>query len=326
MPTPPRLSHRAAVAAALLVTFLWSSSWVLIRWGLDDEGLEPITFASLRYGLAAMLVVAWLLLGKRRAARRSGFRTGVPRKRLLWKLALLGIAVYGITQGAQFVAIANQPAATTSLVLSLTPLIVALTAAVSLAEVPSRRQLTGTLLVTGGAWLYFAGGILATTLGMVAAIVALLANVAGGLLGRHLNRDSGLSAVTVTAVSMSVGAATLVLIGLALEGVPHVSPRAWIIILWLAAINTALAFSLWNLSLQRLSAVESAGINNTMLIQIAVLAWLFLDESPDLAGFAGIGLVSLGVFLVQARAENGDRAGGARLDRGPAPDTRPRAC
>ena len=50
-----------------------------------ELGLEPITFASLRYGLAAMLVVAWLLLGKRRAARRSGFRTGViPTIQLLF--------------------------------------------------------------------------------------------------------------------------------------------------------------------------------------------------------------------------------------------------
>ena len=39
-------------------------------------------------------------------------------------------------------------------------------------------------------------------------------------------------------------------------------------------VNTAFAFTLWNLSLQRLTAVESAGVNNTMLIQIAVLAWL----------------------------------------------------
>ena len=40
---------------ALLVTVLWSSSWVLIRWGLDDEGLSPLMFAALRYGLAAVV-------------------------------------------------------------------------------------------------------------------------------------------------------------------------------------------------------------------------------------------------------------------------------
>jgi len=54
--TRPR-THLAAVLVALFVTVLWSSSWVLIRWGLDSEGLEPITFAAGRYGMAAVIVV-----------------------------------------------------------------------------------------------------------------------------------------------------------------------------------------------------------------------------------------------------------------------------
>jgi drug/metabolite transporter (DMT)-like permease len=37
-----------------------------------------------------------------------------------------------------------------------------------------------------------------------------------------------------------------------------------------------------------------------MVIQIAVLAWIFLDESPGAAGVAGLMLVSAGVFLAQA--------------------------
>ncbi len=41
----------------MLGTFLWSSSRVPIRRGLDNEVLEPITSAALRYGLAAALLV-----------------------------------------------------------------------------------------------------------------------------------------------------------------------------------------------------------------------------------------------------------------------------
>ena len=99
---------------------------------------------------------------------------------------------------------------------------------------------------------------------------------------------------------MTVGSIVLAVIGAASEGLPTVSTRAWLIILWLAVVNTAIAFTLWNLSLRELSAVESAGINNTMLIQIAVLAWIFLGEPPGIAGLAGIVLVSIGVLLTQA--------------------------
>jgi len=291
-----RPSHFGAIGIALFVTVLWSSSWVLIRWGLDGEGLQPISFAALRYGLAALLVIVWMLAREPQAGRVIR-RMDRP---LILRVAALGVFMYALTQGAQFVAIANQPAATTSLVLSWTPLLVAGLAAVSLSETPARRQIAGAVLVVVGAWAYFAGDLGFTRVGMAAALVGLGAGVAASLLGREINRSGELSPVVVTALSMAIGSAILVVVGFSVEGVPEVSAKAWLIIVWLAVVNGAFAFTLWNLSLQRLSAVESAGINNTMLIQIAALAWLFLDETPGIAEVAGIALVSVGVFLTQA--------------------------
>jgi len=86
---------------------------------------------------------------------------------------------------------------------------------------------------------------------------------------------------------------------MAVEGIPAISGRAWIIIGWLAVVNTALAFTLWNLSLRRLSAVESASINNTMLIQIAILAWFLLSEPLGTPELIGITLVTVGILLTQ---------------------------
>jgi drug/metabolite transporter (DMT)-like permease len=290
-----RALHLKAIAAALLVTFLWSSSWVMIRWGLDDEALQPVTFAALRYGMAALILIGWVV--SKHSLRRS---VSALDKRSLVQIVVLGLVFYTVTQGAQFVAIDNQPAATTSLVLSWSPLLVAALGARLIAENVTARQIGGTVLVIAGAWLYFSGGLGATALGMIAAIVALTANVASSLLGRRLNRREDTSPVVITAVSMGVGAVLLVAVGIGTEGVPSVSARAWLIIIWLAVVNTALAFTLWNYSLRRLSALESSAINNTMLIQIALLAWIFLDESPGIAGIAGILLVSLGVLFSQA--------------------------
>jgi drug/metabolite transporter (DMT)-like permease len=154
--------------------------------------------------------------------------------------------------------------------------------------------------VAAGAWLYFAGDLGATTVGMAAALTALLCNVASALLGRHVNRGLTIPPVVVTAASMTAGAACLLAVGVAAEGMPAISPRAWLIVAWLALVNTALAFTLWNLSLRHLSALESAAINNTMLLQIGVLAWVFLGEGPGVPGAAGMVLVAAGVFLAQA--------------------------
>jgi drug/metabolite transporter (DMT)-like permease len=268
---------------------------VLIRWGLDDEGLKPLSFASIRYALAAVVLGGWVVA--RRRLRRAAFSID---RRTLGHLLVLGVAFYTVTQGAQFVAIANQPAATTSLVLSLTPLLIAGSAAATLGEAPSAVQWVGAGLVAAGAWAYFAGDLGATVVGMLAAVIGVGANAVSGLLGRHVNRLATTPPVVVTAISMGIGALLLGIGGIITEGVPAVTGRAWAIILWLAVVNTALAFSLWNLSMRRLSALESAGINNTMLVQIGILAWVFLSEPPGLAGLAGIGLVSVGVFLTQA--------------------------
>ncbi|HEY3428738.1 MAG TPA: EamA family transporter [Acidimicrobiia bacterium] len=291
------LTHRSARACALLVTFLWSSSWLLIRWGLDDEALKPITFAALRYGLAFVALMV-LVLG------RSTYRDQVRSlDRVAWRdIGLLGLVFYTLTQGAQFIAIDNQPAATSSLVLSLTPLLVAATATRSLSEIPHRRQIIGAVLVALGAWSYFSGDLGATAIGMTAAAVGLGGNTVSTVLGRRVNKETEVSSLVITGLSMAIGSLFLVALGIGLEGLPEISPTAWGIIVWLAAVNTAFAFTLWNVSLRRLSAVESAGINNTMLIQIAILAWAFLDESPGVREWIGIGAVSLGIFLTQLAA------------------------
>jgi drug/metabolite transporter (DMT)-like permease len=301
-------THLGSAGIALFVTLLWSSSWILIRWGLDEQALRPITFAALRYGLASLIMIGFVL-------SRPGRRRQIAEldRSAMARIIVLGIVFYAVTQGAVFVALDSQPAATTNLMLALTPLFVAVLAGRSLRERTSARQLFGTVLVAVGAWMYFTGGLRATVAGMAAAVVALGANVAGSLLGRHVNRPADVSPTVVTAVSMTVGAFILTVVGVAVEGFPTVSATAWLIIAWLSIVNTAFAFTLWNLSLRGLSAVESAGINNTMLIQITILAWIFLDERPGLVGIAGILLVSIGVLLTQAAAVPNTRSARSRI-------------
>ncbi|HUG49296.1 MAG TPA: DMT family transporter, partial [Candidatus Limnocylindria bacterium] len=84
-----------------------------------------------------------------------------------------------------------------------------------------------------------------------------------------------------------------------LEGLPPLTGEAWLIIGWLAVVNTALAFTLWNQSLRTLTAVESSVINNLMLVQIAVLAWVILGETLSAVEIAGLALALAGILAVQ---------------------------
>jgi hypothetical protein len=42
-------------------------------------------------------------------------------------------------------------------------------------------------------------------------------------------------------------------------------------------------------------------INNTMLLQIALLGWVFLDEAPTAVQWLGLVIVSVGIALSQWR-------------------------
>jgi drug/metabolite transporter (DMT)-like permease len=105
----------------------------------------------------------------------------------------------------------------------------------------------------------------------------------------------------VTIVSMGSGAIVLMVSGITLQGLPRLAASHWAIILWLAVVNSALAFTLWNRTQRFLSAMESSIINNTMLLQIAVLAWLFLGEPLTPRKLIGMMLVAAGTLIVQIR-------------------------
>lgn len=293
-------SHARAVLQALFVTFLWSTSWVLIKFGLQE--IPALTFAGLRYGLAFLLLLPLLF--------RTNLRGAVSRlSRREWLLlAALGLVMYTLTQGAQFLALDRLPAQTTSLVLSFSPVLVAFLSMALLAERPAPLQWAGVALFIVGAFtfLYPASFPPGQVIGLGIAMVGLLANAGAAVLGRYVNRTATLPAVAVTSISMGVGASVLLTAGISLQGVPQLSLGSWLIIAWLAAVNTAFAFTLWNLTLRKLTAMESSIINNTMLIQIAVLAWVFLDESLGIRQIGGLLLASIGTIVVQL-------AGGRRV-------------
>lgn len=295
-------AHLTAVALALFVTLLWSSSWVLIKWGLAD--IAPLPFAGLRYALAALLLLPIAL-------RPSNLRLLATCGRRRWLLLIaFGLLQYGVTQACQFLALTLLPATTLSLMLAFTPALVALLGVVLLGERIGWREAAGVAVFLAGAGLYFASKALpaGAALGLIVGGIGVLANADQTLLGRKVNRDTGLPPSLVTSVSMAAGAAALLTTGVAVQGWPRISPEGWLIVGWLAAANTALAFWLWNKAQGVLSALESSLINNTMLIQIAILAVLFLGERLTPPQIAGLVLAGLGVLFVQLARMGATRA------------------
>jgi len=258
--------------------------------------LPAVTFAGLRYTLAAFCLLPFAILNPthRQTLRELPARTW-------WELTGLGIIFYTLTQGAQFVSLSFLPSATLSLLLNFSPIFIAIYGMISHSESTSLTQWGGILVTVIGALIYFAPLSIeeGQIIGLIAGLVALSANAASSVFGRYINTQEKLNPLVVTSVSMGIGGIIMLIIGNLTQGMGRLNLTQWAIIGWLAIINTAIAFTLWNKSLQTLTAVESSIINGTMLPQIAILAWIFLGEPLGGKEILGLIFVLIGTLIVQ---------------------------
>lgn len=295
MPNKP--AHTKVIFLAVFITFLWSTSWILIKFGLRND-LPALSFAGLRYTTAFLCLSVFVAANPKERANLKRLN----RADWGW-LALLGLIVITLTQGAQFISLSYLPANMVSLILNTTSMFVGLTGIFLLKEIPSRLQWFGIALTLAGVGVYFLplsiSGV--AVLGIFAAILTMIGNTASSLLGRKVNLQDHLSPLIVTFVSMGIGSIVLLVIGGVTQGFGHPSISDWGIIAWLAVVNTAFAFTIWNYTMQTLTAVESSIINSLMMPQIAIMAWLFLGETISPKEIVGLLLVGVGVLVVQLR-------------------------
>ena len=285
------LSPRSkAILLAIFVTMLWSSSIILIKKYLVD--VPPLTFTGIRYMLAFLMLLPGLI--KRRAEVRQ-------LRAFDWRyLVILGLVYYTITQGGQFMALIHLDAITMSLLLSFTGPMVAVLGLIFLKERVTRLQWFGMAIFLAGVLVYFLPitTIPKSLLGLGLALLTMTANSVAAVMGRGVNREQRLDPMVVTGISMGIGAVVL-LAGVAVfQGIPPLSLRTWLLLVLIAGLNTAFAFWVWNHTLRLLTAMESSMINNSMLIQITLLAWLFLGESISPLGLIGLVIAVVGLFLV----------------------------
>jgi drug/metabolite transporter (DMT)-like permease len=289
-----RWSPRAvATLVALLVTLLWSSSYILVKIGLQE--LPPLTFAGLRYfiGFVSLLALHRLQGGP--------LPTGLPRR--TWRaLIALGIVAFAIAPAAIFLSLSLLPVITANLVFQAgIPILVAFSGGLLLGERTTRRQWLGVALTVLGVYLTFPAQLAGSEVaGILLALLAAAAGAASNLLTRYVMRDSHLRALDVTMITVGIGSVLLLAVGVAVEPTPTFSRTTILLLLWLGIVNTALAFTLWNFAMRTLRALEAGVIATAQVIEVTLLAWWLLDEPLSPARLVGALIIVAGVILVQA--------------------------
>lgn len=288
-------SKRKAIIMAVAVTTIWSTSWIFIKIGLKE--IPALPFATLRYFFAFIILLPWLLRNPtKQVVRALGWRDWL----VLGGLALL---TYPLNQGGLFIALSYLPNTTVSLLQNFSPVFIALLGGLLLKEIVNGRQYLGMIVLLAGALVFFLPlqSYNLSTPGLIATFVTLMANVVGSVLGRKVLRAGKYPVLVYTGVCMGIGATVMMAVSHAWEWIPRLSLHMWGILIFLSLINTALAFMIWNTVLTRLTAFEANIINNTMLIQIAILSWIFLGDAISWKMAIGMALVMGGAVLVNLR-------------------------
>ena len=289
---------------AFIVTVLWSSSYVLIKLGL--ENIPPLYFATVRYTLAFSILGAFDL-----AIKRKDPRKGAPGGKRVALLVIAGIGGYTIAQGLQFVGLYYLPAVTTSFLLNFTPFFVLILSVGLLGEGTSLTQLGGVGLALVGAWAFFSqqAALGGQAFGILVVFVSGLGWACYVVVVRMLQRSASMSSLRLTTTTMGIGVVGMVVLTVISGQYAPLTTNDVLNIVWLATANTALAFFMWNWSLKTIPAYELTVFQDLMLIEIAIFAFVFLQETITPFMVLGMALVLLGVMIVQLRARRtGPRA------------------
>jgi len=287
-----RSSRSLALTEGVLTTVIWASSFVFIKMGLAY--LKPVTLAGMRYFTAFLLLLPIM-------AYRGDLKRPLARDQWII-LLVMGLCAYTIGNGALFWGLRYLPAVTGSFLFSLLPLPVLLLGIVWLKEKPNLWQVAGFLVALAGSGVFFYRGLSAReplAVGVVS--MGVLAFSFYGVFSRRLARQGDVSITQMTAIPLGFGGGILLLIGLLGEGAFTLSLPGIAVVLWLAVVNTVVAYLLFYRSLRVLAAFELHVILNLSPIGTFGLAALMLGERLTTIQIGGMITVMAGVSLVQWR-------------------------
>jgi drug/metabolite transporter (DMT)-like permease len=288
--TTPRAPALPLVAVAVTLV-LWSSAFVAIRHLGHSFSPGALSLGRLLVGCLALGVV---LLTR-------GWRTPAPRDWL--GLVVIGVLWFGVYNVALNAGEHRVDAGTAAMLIQLSPVLVAVLAAVFLKE-------KATPMLGVGLLVAFAGVVLIATstsdggrrdpVGVLLCLVSAAAYAVSLIFQKPL--VSRLSAIEVTWVACTIGAlACLPFAGSLLRDTAAASTGdiAWVV--YLGVFPTAIAFSTYAFALSSMTA-GNLSVTTYLVPPITVLlSWVFLSEAPPAMAYVGGVLCLLGVGLARRR-------------------------
>ena len=297
----------------LLMAVIWGTNYVIIKSAVAE--LDPLVFNAFRLTEASIVMLATMAAVRRARppdnARSPAtrewttiFRTPASVTRRDWMgLAALGLIGHCLYQYFFVIGLSRTSVANSSLLIAMTPVLIALITAATGRDRIRPLHWMGTLLSLLGIYAvlghraHLGGESLRGDVMVAAAVVCWAIYTIGSreLMRRH-------SPVGVTGLSMALG--TLMYLPLAapaLTRVPWsaVSVRTWFAIAYSALFALCIAYTIWYAAVRAIGSARTSVYSNLVPIVAMATAIVWLGEPLSASKVAGAAAVLVGVGLTR---------------------------
>lgn len=284
-------------AAPFVFVVFWAGGYSFAKLGLAH--IEPMTMLALRYGLAVLALLPFLLL--RRPVWPKGARHWAA-------IALTGFLIQCVYFGLAYLAMKRgMNAGTTAIIMALQPILVA-------AAAPILSGTRSTPLLWLGLILGFAGVLLVIvsggTLGPspLAAVALALAALGGITLATLFEKWHGMRSDPVVGgiVQYVVGFAVLLPVAWTTETMAiDWQPELVISLAYLVIANSIISVGLYIALVQRGDATRISALMYLVPPLAMIVAWAILGEKVTALALVGFALSALGVYMVGRQTGRG---------------------
>ncbi|MFW9807048.1 MAG: DMT family transporter [Candidatus Thorarchaeota archaeon] len=288
-----------AYLAIIIVTVLWASSLIFAKI-VFSEGVGPIIFVGLRYSIACPFLLVMTIKHRKTQTVRD--------LRENWKILLIvGLSGPFISQTLQYIGLELTTASDALLLLNLTPIFAVLLAAPVLDERITSEKAVGVILATIGAMLI----VMSNTpepatfdfwrlLGNLIVIVSTFFFAVNGIAGKISIHS--VDSISTSFYSMLFAVPFIWIFAMLFNDVTvllTMSVQAWLIVIWVAIVNTVISFILYYESMKEIEASLVQIMLNLIAVWGVLMSILVLSETVTFLQIFGGIVTVIGVVVAQ---------------------------
>ncbi|NMC60104.1 MAG: DMT family transporter [Candidatus Methanofastidiosa archaeon] len=283
------------VIELLALVFIWSGSWIAIKWGLTEIPPYSLTFFRFLFACPVIVIMTYYLEGKKSLR--------ITKKDIV-TFSLLGLLGVTLVQSFQIFALKYTTAINSSILINFNVPSIAIFAAIFLDESISKRTILGILISFFGAVIIVVNGAISgfqqINIGDILIVITGILWGAYSIAGKKtMNKRTPLATTSFTFIFGTLFLFPLAFFESKFSFVGNITGLGVGSILYLSLLCSVFAYIFWNRSMKFEKASNAAMYLYLIPLVTSVMAWFLLGEKITAYTIIGGALVIFGVYMAE---------------------------